>query len=242
MKTAKEWIASVKDPVIKRYLEENVLKELIDIVKDNFESFVLGTFDWEGTPQHLDFWFEVSKSDPSTLSYSDFKHLDKSVETQTLDHRIGLTCICGGGPSGRTVDVHGNRICDSCGYYSHIPSFPTVVVETQLKEDKETPKMDKLQHPTAFRKEWMKNNAHVVNTEHHELLLMKAYALYYHEHKTKSVEQPKVSVNEDAVAFAEWVTFNCKWDDDYKVYSCDLKEGAFNIDELYQNYLEDKHK
>jgi hypothetical protein len=69
--------------------------------------------------------------------------------------------------------------------------------ETQLKEDKEKPKMDKLQHPTAFRKEWMKNNAHVVNTEHHELLLMKAYALYYHDYKTRSVEQPKVSVNED---------------------------------------------
>jgi len=91
MKTAKEWIASVKDPVIKRYLEENVFIELIDLVKDSFESFVLGTFDWEETPQHLDFWFEVSKSDPSTLSYSDFKHLDKSVEQPKVsvneDHR-----------------------------------------------------------------------------------------------------------------------------------------------------------
>jgi hypothetical protein len=166
-KTAKEWIASVKDPVIKRYLEENVSDFIIDGEFPTFCNFIDGCFYSPETKQGDDFWYYVSQNNPSTLSYSDFKHLDKSVQKESLIKMMEQD--------------------EKLGMYD----------ETQLKEDKEKPKMDKLQHPTAFRKEWMKNNAHVVNTEHHELLLMKAYALYYHDYKTRSVEQPKVSVNED---------------------------------------------
>lgn len=43
---------------------------------------------------------------------------------------------------------------------------------------------------------------------------------------------------EDAVKFAEWVAFYCTWNDDYGIYSCQFKVGAFDINELYQLYQE----
>jgi hypothetical protein len=79
-KTAKEWIASVKDPVIKRYLEENVSDFIIDGEFPTFCNFIDGCFYSPETKQGDDFWYYVSQNNPSTLSYSDFNHLDKSVE------------------------------------------------------------------------------------------------------------------------------------------------------------------
>jgi len=81
-KTAKEWIASVKDPVIKRYLEENVEKYPLftDRTFERFWHFMTESFDWNDSPQGFDFYLDIAIADPSTVSYSDFKHLDKSVE------------------------------------------------------------------------------------------------------------------------------------------------------------------
>jgi len=128
--TAKEWIASVKDPVIKRYLEKNVSPiVLTETLIESFNAFLYGSFYFGKSKQGELFWHAigdaVEESDPSTISYSDFKHLDKSVEQPKVSVNEDHRCT--------NYDPFGNCNC------------------TQ-----------------------------------------------------------KVSVNEDAVDFAEWVTFNCK--------------------------------
>lgn len=200
MKTAKEWIASVKDPVIKRYLEEAIVKSLASKPKKHYGTFLafVDSIDWEATPQGFDFYYAIHLSDPSTLSYSDFKHLDKSV--------------------------------------------------TQLNEDKETQKMQSL----TFKVEFNDNKGlHILTNQKGDTYGSMSEEFYdFIEESLTSVEQPKVSVNEDAVEFAEWIQ-----DSEFYYYENQgwYNEGFpnlmskyynkwFTTTELYQNYLEDKHK
>jgi hypothetical protein len=193
MKTAKEWIASVKDPVIKMYLEGKLRQIPSSELKKNYKEFniLVDEIDWDDTPQGFKFWHEVYKSNDPTLSYSDFKHLDKSVETQTMAANADEKLI-------------------------------------QL-----------IREATFFIEDKNDNTWDVIDPENCESIALKYNAI-------KSVEQPKVSVNEDAVDFKEW-TYKTR-----KVIFSDNKgiliwhdEGTnkrFTTTELYQNYLEDKHK
>jgi len=170
-KTAKEWIASVKDPVIKRYLEKNVSPiVLTETLIESFNAFLYGSFYFGKSKQGELFWHAigdaVEESDPSALSYSDFKHLDKSAQKESLIKMMEED--------------------EKLGMYD----------ETQLKEDKETESEKRLsqliKNATFFIEDKNDTTWEVIDPQN-------CVRIAYKYHDIKSVEQPKVSVNEDAV-------------------------------------------
>jgi|688.fasta_scaffold63372_8 hypothetical protein len=202
MKTAKEWIASVKDPVIKRYLEDNV--DLSKHKYDCFENFILGTFDWEGTPQHIDFWFKVSKADPSTLSYSDFKHLDKSVETQLKEETPTK------GESILDYDLSG---IDEDKKRELIKGFTEITAKQALE---------------LFVSLGLKTHieAMVINDTTGD-----EFILSFKKVIVSTVEQPKVSVNEDAWISSEPPKDGTKILRWHKLWQCPIAVKANNLED-----------
>jgi len=194
MKTAKEWIESVKESIFK--------------IVDNYDSET-------ATEEILHYL--------STISHSDFKHLDKSVETQLKEDKETPNL-------GQLFKNSSDCYADTHWYSDD--TIPPTKVEGEVIQAMTEQKFIEVVSNLLTNKSTVEQPKVRVNEDHR--------CTNYDPFGNCNCTQ-EVSVNEDAVDFAEWVTFNCKWDDDYKVYSCDLKEGAFNIDELYQNYLEDKH-
>lgn len=83
-KTKEEWVNAVKDPRIKELLIHNINNHPIPWIEDSWSTFQLlicTTFDWSKTAQGYIFWVHVSIKNED-VSYSDFKHLDKSVLTR----------------------------------------------------------------------------------------------------------------------------------------------------------------
>ena len=85
LKTAQQWIDTIQDPTVKRYLKENHEKSTFHAKKDKYEScaeFIEHDFEWSETPQGDDFWQGIYNhflSGEGTKTYEDFKHLDKSL-------------------------------------------------------------------------------------------------------------------------------------------------------------------
>ena len=82
MKTAEQWINTIKDETVKRYLNE----QRIDWPKtekiETFDTFLGGAFIWSRTPQGKDFWDAICthfKDGLGLKRYEDFKHLDESI-------------------------------------------------------------------------------------------------------------------------------------------------------------------
>jgi hypothetical protein len=92
MKTVKQWIDTISDPIMKKKMIYNVQNHSrkkagnMRTKRDSMSAAIYAMFFWDQTPEGITFWIAIKDhfyNGSGKKSYEDFKHLDKSIKTKT---------------------------------------------------------------------------------------------------------------------------------------------------------------